>query len=731
VASTIDRPSESRGLRIGVLLGQRPDLLRALVEVPGATVVAVARDRAGRDDADTGEGRLGPPSRRWPERGPGARERREAEIAEWFRERQVDLVVAAGWLWLLSPRFLEAFPGRIINVHPTLLPAFPGRHSVERAVQHGVRVHGVTVHQVDEGVDTGAILAQRALPVVDGADARAVRTRLAPLERALLVEVVQSIALGRSSRALDVFRRADHDWLLTAEERGNEATRLGAWTEGNVVRRLVHGRTYFPVLAEALEAVGSGDVVFFAGWRGDGDERLTDAGTTVADALGQAAHRRAVVRGLLWRSHSERLGYSAERNRRLAQAVTAAGGEVLLDQRVRPFGSHHQKFVVIRHAGRPEDDVAFVGGIDMAYSRRDDAAHAGDVQVRPFADAYGPTPAWHDVQLEIRGPAVRDLEDTFRERWQDPTPLSRRPWHAVSDRLRGLTRSPSALPLAPPAPAAQGGCAVQVLRTYPSRRRRFPFAPEGERSLARAYLKALRRARRLVYIEDQYLWSSQVAGVFADALRRSSQLQLVAVAPRYPDQEGGFEPMLSRVAQVQGMKTVLDAGGDRVQILDVERSDGTPIYVHAKVCVVDDVWATVGSDNFNRRSWTHDSEATVAVLDGRRDEREPRDPGGLGDGARSFARELRLELMREHLERVDDHDLLDPDRAAVAVRRSAAALDRWYADGCRGPRPPGRLRSHRRRSPPSRWRRWALAPAYFALLDPDGRPWRLKLRRRL
>jgi folate-dependent phosphoribosylglycinamide formyltransferase PurN/phosphatidylserine/phosphatidylglycerophosphate/cardiolipin synthase-like enzyme len=731
VAFTTDHHFASRGLRIGVLLGQRPDLLRAVVEVPGATVVAVARDRAEPEDGDTDEDVGGPPCRRWPERGPGTRERREAEIAEWFRDSGVELVVAAGWLWLLSPRFLDAFPDRVVNVHPTLLPAFPGRHSVERAVQHGVRVHGVTVHRIDEGVDTGAILAQRALPVVDGADAREVRRRLAPLEQALLADVVGSIAFGGSRHPVEALPPGAHEWLLTAAERGNVATRLGAWTEGNAVRRLVHGRQYFEVLAETLDRVGPGDLVLFAGWRGDGDERLTDAGPTVADALVRAAQRQAVVRGLLWRSHSERLGYSAEQNRRLAHAVAAAGGEVLLDQRVRPFGSHHQKLVVIRRRGLPRDDVAFLGGIDLAYSRRDDAGHAGDVQVRPFADAYGRTPAWHDAHLEIRGPAVRDVEDTFRERWEDSTPLSRRPWQVVSDRLWGLARSPSPLPLAAPIPAPRGSCAVQVLRTYPSRRSGFPFAPEGERSVARAYAKALRRARKLIYIEDQYLWSSQVARVFADALRRSPELQLVAVAPRYPDQEGGFEPILSRVAQVQGIKTVLDAGGDRVQILDVERRDGTPIYVHAKVCVIDDVWATVGSDNFNRRSWTHDSEATVAVLDGRHDEREPRDPGGLGDGARLFPRELRLELMREHLERVDDTDFLDPVRAADAVRRSAAALDSWYADGCRGPRPPGRLRRHRRRDPPSTWRTWALAPAYFALLDPDGRPWRLKLRRQL
>lgn len=184
-------------MRVGVLLGERPALLRALLDVAEIEVVAVARDRA--------EGDAPPPPGLprelfgwWPERGPGARERREEAIARWFRARDVELVVAAGWLWLLTPAFVGAFEHRIINVHPTLLPAFPGRHSVERAVECGVRVHGVTVHRIDEGVDTGPILAQAALPVDDGADAAEVRRRLAPLECWLLADAVRRIAAERS-----------------------------------------------------------------------------------------------------------------------------------------------------------------------------------------------------------------------------------------------------------------------------------------------------------------------------------------------------------------------------------------------------------------------------------------------------------------------------------------------------------------------------------------------------
>ena len=163
-------------------------------------------------------------------------------------------------------------------------------------------------------------------------------------------------------------------------------------------------------------------------------------------------------------------------------------------------------------------------------------------------------------------------------------------------------------------------------------------------------------------------------------------------------------------------------------IYDLENAVGTPIYVHAKVCVIDDVFLVVGSDNLNRRSWTHDSEISCSIIDATLDERAPADPGGMGDGARRIARDTRLRLWREHLERDedDDADLLDPTEGFTALRRSADALDDWYRNGRPGPRPRGHLRRH----DPDRVRassRWAARLLYRVVLDPDGRP--LSLRR--
>jgi len=529
---------------------------------------------------------------------------------------------------------------------------------------------------------------------------------------------------GQDSRTVAV-----SDWFLSAGERRNPATRLdqrhpdgAAWSTGNSAMPLVHGATYFAELSRCLAQLRRGDLVLFTDWRGDPDQLLTDEpDSTASKALCEAARRGVDVRGLIWRSHLDKLGLSASENRHLGDDIEQAGGECLLDMRVRTGGSHHQKFVVLRHPGRPELDVAFVGGIDLCHSRRDDDEHRGDPQPQPIAKVYGPTPPWHDTMVALRGPVVGDVETVFRERWEDPQPLTRSPLNWLSELARREDRHADPLPPQLPDPAPVGSHDVQLLRTYPKRLGGYPFAPDGERSVAHGYTKALRRARCLVYVEDQYLWSNEVASTFADALRSQPGLHVIAVLPHHPDQDGRFSLPPNLVGRDRAMSTMRAAGGDRVAIYGIENTTGTPVYVHAKICIVDDTWATIGSDNFNRRSWTHDSELTAAVLDQTRDPRSPRDPGGLGDGARTYARELRLQLIREHLDRKDDDGLVDPLGAFDELRRSATALKAWYDAGCVGTRPPGRLRPLVDPALPTTTTRWATL-AYHRLYDPDGRP---------
>ncbi len=438
------------------------------------------------------------------------------------------------------------------------------------------------------------------------------------------------------------------DWFLEAHERGNPATRIDrrrggddrriAWTEGNRGRVLIDGAEYFGALRAELCESHAGDWVYFTDWQGDPDEQLDETGQSIGETLCELASRGVEVRGLLWRSHPELMNFGEGKNLSFSRVVNDAGGEVLLDHRVRRGGSHHQKLFVIRR--RDSDgarDVAYVGGIDLCHGRRDNRFHHGDPQAVELDDThYGEQPPWHDLQLEVRGPVVEDLAWTFAERWCDPAPIDRRnPVRALLHQVARHPREPS--PLAPAvSPQPDGPLAVQVLRTYPERaarrRRAYPFAPAGERSIARAYLKAFARARRFVYVEDQYLWSTDAGRALAAALRRLPELQIVIVIPRYPDPDGAIAGSASRIGRERVLDLLFAAGGDRVAVYDLENDEGTPIYVHSKVCIVDDVWFAVGSDNLNRRSWTHDSEISCAVIDERRDERAPVDPGGLGDG---------------------------------------------------------------------------------------------------
>jgi phosphoribosylglycinamide formyltransferase-1 len=124
------------------------------------------------------------------------REARDLAMADWLVERGARLVVLAGYMELLSGTFLERFPDAVINVHPSLLPAFPGLHAIEQALAYGVKVFGVTVHFVDAGVDSGAVILQRAVELPGMREPDEVLQALRPLEHSLLPEAVRLFARG-------------------------------------------------------------------------------------------------------------------------------------------------------------------------------------------------------------------------------------------------------------------------------------------------------------------------------------------------------------------------------------------------------------------------------------------------------------------------------------------------------------------------------------------------------
>ncbi|MCV7222849.1 phosphoribosylglycinamide formyltransferase [Mycolicibacterium elephantis] len=118
----------------------------------------------------------------------------DAALTEATAAYEPDLVVSAGFMRILGPQFLSRFPGRVLNTHPALLPAFPGAHAVPDALAYGVKITGCSVHLVDAGTDTGPVLAQEAVPVLDDDDEATLHERIKVVERRLLVDVVEALA---------------------------------------------------------------------------------------------------------------------------------------------------------------------------------------------------------------------------------------------------------------------------------------------------------------------------------------------------------------------------------------------------------------------------------------------------------------------------------------------------------------------------------------------------------
>ena len=186
--------------RIGVLISGRGSNLPALIEAQArgelggeiAVVVSNVETAAGLERAS----KAGIATVVRPHKGK-KREDYDGEVVEVLREHGVDLVCLAGFMRLLSPVFVRAFPERILNIHPALLPAFPGLDAQKQAFEHGVKVSGATVHLVDEGLDSGAIVAQEAVPVRSDDDVESLAARILEAEHRLYPRAVRLLLGGR------------------------------------------------------------------------------------------------------------------------------------------------------------------------------------------------------------------------------------------------------------------------------------------------------------------------------------------------------------------------------------------------------------------------------------------------------------------------------------------------------------------------------------------------------
>ena len=395
---------------------------------------------------------------------------------------------------------------------------------------------------------------------------------------------------------------------------------------GNTVEVLIDGKDAFTSILRDLRNAKSR--VHFAGWHLEPDFDLARTGqpAIARDVLIDIAER-IDVRVLLW------FGAPLPPPIRPSRRDTRRTGEALrhgskvqfaVDKKERPLHCHHEKIFVI------DDEIAYVGGIDLSTfdgDRFDSSDHVARGAV-----------GWHDATTRLRGPVVADVARHFNFRWHEVTRQQLDP---------------------PKEQEPVGGTEVQLVRTVPEKI--YDGLPRGDFRILEAYNRALRSAQRLIYLENQFLWSPQIVEVLKDKLANppTDEFRLVVVLPSKP--ATGADDTRGQL----GVLAEADDGDRRMVVCTPYARAGAhadPIYVHAKIGIVDDRWLTIGSANLNNHSLFNDTEVNVVICD------------------EDLARETRLRLWAEHLERGIDDVAGDPTKLVDEVWRTTADEQRQRRD---------------------------------------------------
>jgi phosphatidylserine/phosphatidylglycerophosphate/cardiolipin synthase-like enzyme len=365
--------------------------------------------------------------------------------------------------------------------------------------------------------------------------------------------------------------------------------------EDNLVQLLIDGEEALPAMAHAI--TGARKQVHLALWHATPEFRLTrDRGAPTLRELLAMAAERVPVRVLLWAGPPVPLFQPTRGRAKAACQALSRDSKVrcVLDARERTLHCHHEKLLIV------DDELAFVGGMDftdLQGDRHDSREHPPQLPI-----------GWHDVAAALRGPIVADVATHFLQRWNELT----------GDQLPEP---------APPPPI--GATRVQLVRTVPEGT--YKFAPHGEFTVLDAYLRALRSARSLIYLENQFLWSPEIVDVLVDKLRTPPQdrFRIVLLLPRRPS--SGRDTTRGQLGRL------LEADGDQGRLMATtlmahDGSRSVSVYVHAKVGIVDDTWMTLGSANLNEHSLFNDTEVNIVLDDA------------------ELIRNTRLRLWSEHLQ---------------------------------------------------------------------------------
>jgi phosphatidylserine/phosphatidylglycerophosphate/cardiolipin synthase-like enzyme len=429
--------------------------------------------------------------------------------------------------------------------------------------------------------------------------------------------------------------------------------------DGNAARPWVDGEPAFNRICEAVEAARRSVWVTVAFL--ERDVQMPGGRGSFFDVLDRAAARGVDVRAIFWRSpeqeeHEPGVHFSGTEEERAWLAGRAARFSARWD-RLPGQLCHHQKSWLV-DAGE-EGEVAFVGGINLDHASVSGRGHAprecGDV---------------HDVYLELRGPSATDVHHNFVQRWNEASEQARPDGSWPAGRDAGPLLFPSRL--SPPA----GDVPVQISRTVSKGcyrdgtpapgARSFPIQ-EGEFSILDQYIAAIDAARRSIYVEDQAIGALRAVGHLKKALERG--VEVVFLAP------GNCHPAYAEAKRNPDLKPFFElvASLDRfpnftLAAIASHKGPGAyhEVYVHAKIMLVDDAWATIGSTNVAERSFRGDTELNASLWHG------------------DVVSELRRELFAEHLG-VDTAGLVDAEALRLyhaRARENALRRSRGEAQDC-------------------------------------------------
>uniref|UniRef100_K3WNR5 phospholipase D n=1 Tax=Globisporangium ultimum (strain ATCC 200006 / CBS 805.95 / DAOM BR144) TaxID=431595 RepID=K3WNR5_GLOUD len=482
------------------------------------------------------------------------------------------------------------------------------------------------------------------------------------------------------------------DWFLTESEltksrNGVPRRRMQVFSEGNTVQLFTATNKFFSSVYNDMESLNdSAWQVFVAGWSVDNvpfrPRKSNWQNTTFQELFGRIIERDIKVRALIWANMLERAQnvkiqawMNGFRSKQQNERSSERAGLMLFDNRL-PYhtSSHHQKSLVLSHPNH--STIAYIGGIDMTNDRWDTRFHNHTKlrKMRKIARRYD---GWVDSSVRIEGPASQDVAANFVARWnakesplQPDKEIVEFDNPVVSTEGMHITIDEQESPSNP----LYGTTSIQIVRTF-SCKVGYEFAPRGEISLLDSRIKAIGRARNYIYIEDQYFINVPVLQTaLLQQLALIEALVVVTQKPTLGTSAVGYGKLL-----YENMKPLTTQFPEKVHLFTMKPA--LDLYIHTKAVVIDDVFLSIGSANWNQRSMTSDSEIAANMVDRKAVAETP-------DGVQvnSLAREFRLrkfsELTGLAIDELRDMTFFDGvhalEQAAITATSVISKLDVEY-----------------------------------------------------